>query len=85
MNSTVDNKTTDRLRLDYINNLPQPFLIRTWGSRVQWPLEYIDAETGMLKFDVCGKLQNGHIDDVAEFIDAEGVSHDPDTFYREEA
>ena len=78
-------KTTDRLRLDYINSLPQPFLIRTWGSNIQWPLESIDVQTGMLRFDVCGKLQIGHISDVAEFVDAENVSHDPEAFYQEEA
>jgi hypothetical protein len=74
-------QTNDLLRGEYINSLPQPFLIRLGGDKIRWPLEYIDIETGCLKFDVCGKLQRGHIGDVIEFIDSDGKSHEPDSFY----
>lgn len=74
--------TEDLLNLEHINALPQPFLIRLCGDKdFSWPLEVIDVETGLLKFDVCGLLQNGHIGDVAEFRDASGVVHDAETFY----
>ena len=82
VNKTI---TTDRLRMDYINSLPQPFLIRLWGDKIRWPLEDIDVQTGLLRFDVCGKLQVSHIGEVAEFIDADGKSHEPDSFYQEAA
>jgi hypothetical protein len=76
-------ETTDRLRMDYINSLPQPFLVRLCGDKTKWQLVDIDVQTGLLRFDVCGKLQVGHIGEVAEFIDAEGNSHEPDSFYWE--
>jgi hypothetical protein len=73
---------TDKLRMDYINNLPGPLIIRLIGDKKpMWPLEYICVETGLLKFDVCGKLQNGHIADVGDFTDQSGAVHDPETFY----
>lgn len=73
----------DLLRMDYINSLPQPFIIQQYDGW-KWPLESIDVETGCLRFDVCGKLQVSHISDVRLFIDADGCEHDPDDFYLEE-
>ena len=72
---------TDLLNIERINSLPQPLFIRLCGDRVLWPLDHIDVETGLLKFDVCGLLQRGHIGEVVEFVDADGKHHDPDTFY----
>lgn len=73
---------SDKLRLDYINSLPQPLIVRLVGDKeALWPLEYIDVETGLLKFDVCGKIQHGHIGDVGSFVDGDGTIHDPETFY----
>ena len=74
----------DLLRMDYINSLPHPLSIRLYGDKHPWPLEYVCVETGLLKYDVVGKLQNGHIRDVAELIDASGQSHDPDDLYLED-
>lgn len=76
---------SDKLRMDYINSLPQPLFVRQYGSKERWPLEFVCSETGLLAFDVVGKLQNGHIDDIAEFIDMNGNSHDPETFYSDYA
>lgn len=73
----------DLLRMDYINSLPHPLSIRFYGDKHSWPLEYVCVETGLLKFDVVGKLQNGHMSDVAEVIDGNGNSHDPGDFYLE--
>lgn len=72
----------DLLNMQHINSLPQPFMIRLWGDKnITWPLDHICVETGLLKFDVCGLLQLGHIRDVAEFIDSAGIHHDSETFY----
>lgn len=74
-------RVNDRLKMNFINSLPQPFLVRFVGDKIKWPLESIDVETGALRFDVCGKLQVSHIGDVAEFFDADGGQHDPESFY----
>lgn len=74
----------DLLNMVYINSLPQPFMVRKAGDKdFNWPLYDIDVETGMLRMDVCGKLDIGHIGDVMEFKDADGVIHDADSFYCE--
>lgn len=70
----------DKLRMDYINSLPQPFMVTFIGGSV-WPLEDIDVQTGLLRIDVCGKLEVKHIADVRKFTDLDGVEHDPETFY----
>lgn len=73
---------TDRLRMDYINSLPQPFLALFFGGKDWWwPVYDIDVETGLMRIDVCGKLQVMHFGDVKELRDEGGVSHDPETFY----
>jgi len=72
----------DLLSMSHINSLPGPLFIRLAGDKeFSWPLEYIDVETGLIKFDVCGKLQSGHIGDVAQFRDSSGTVHDSETFY----
>lgn len=70
----------DKLRMDYINSLPQPFMARFIGGD-EWPIHDIDVETGLLRIDVCGKLQAMHIADVRFFRDAEGAEHDAESFY----
>ena len=71
----------DLLNMKHINSLPQPLFIRLAGDKITWPLDSICVETGLMKFDVCGLLQNGHVGDVMEFIDADGIHHDAETFY----
>ena len=72
----------DLLRMDYINSLPQPLLVRFWGSKDWWwPLYDICVKTGLLRIDVCGKLQVSDIGEVAEFRDESGRSHNPETFF----
>lgn len=70
----------DLLRMDHINSLPQPFIAHFYGGS-EWPVYDIDVETGLLRIDVCGKLEVKHIGDVREFIDLDGVSHEADSFY----
>jgi hypothetical protein len=70
----------DRLRMDFINSLPQPFIAHLWGGS-EWPIYDIDVETGCLRIDVCGMLEAKHIGDVKFFRDEAGVKHDSETFY----
>ena len=70
----------DRLNADHINSLPQ-LMLRFLGDKERWPLYDIDVETGLLRIDVCGKLQVSHISDVGDFLDADGTQHDPESFY----
>ncbi len=70
----------DRLRLDYINSLPQPFIARFIGGD-EWPVHDIDVETGLLRIDVVGLLEVKRIGDVRFFRDAVGKEHDSETFY----
>ncbi|MEW8120052.1 MAG: hypothetical protein AB2792_23070 [Candidatus Thiodiazotropha sp.] len=71
---------SDRLRMDYINSLPQPFLVNLIGG---WTFELhdIDVETGLMRINVMGKLDVLHVSDARNFVDADGNDHDPDTFY----
>ena len=73
-------ETGDRLKLDHINSLPQPFIGVFFGGD-RWPIEDIDVQTGLLRINVCGKLQVKHIGDVKHFVDADGGIHDSDSFY----
>lgn len=76
---------TDLLRMDYINSLPQPFLVRFAGDRNWWwPVHDFEVQTGLIRIDVCGKLQVKNFGEVMEIKDGAGTSHDPDTFYSEE-
>jgi len=74
----------DLLDMGHINALPQPLFMHEWGSEPDkwwWPVHDIDVETGLLRIDVCGKLQAKHIGDAKEFRDADGVVHASETFY----
>ena len=70
----------DKLNMDHINSLPQPFIVRFCGGD-EWPVYDIDVETGLLRIDVCGKLQVKHIGEATVFRDMDGVEHDAETFY----
>lgn len=70
----------DLLRMDYINSLPQPFLVTLIGGD-EWPIHDIDVETGLIRIDVCGKLQAMHIGEATAFTDMDGVKHDAESFY----
>jgi len=73
----------DLLRMDYINSLPQPFMVEFVGDKPEysWEVYDIDVETGLLRINVMGKLDVKDIADVRRFIDMNGGSHDPETFY----
>lgn len=71
----------DKLRMDYINSLPHPFLARFCGDTTFWPVNDFEVGTGLMRIDVCGKLQVKSFSEVMEIRDGEDRSHDPDTFY----
>lgn len=74
----------DLLNIDFINSLPQPLWVRQWGrTDFDWPLYEICVETGLMQIDVCGKLDNLHIGDVAQFRDDHGTVYDSEEFYLE--
>lgn len=70
----------DKLRIDYINSLPQPLMAKMIGGST-WPVYDLDVQTGLMRLDVIGKCDYSHIGDVVEFVDAYGNRHDPDSFY----
>lgn len=70
----------DLLRLDYINSLPQPFTAVFCGGGF-WPVHDIDAQTGLVRCDIVGKLEVFHIGEILQFVDESGVRHDTDEFY----
>lgn len=74
---------SDKLRMDYINSLPQPFLARFCGDKSKWQVHDICVETGLIRIDVCGKLDIKHMGEVMEIWDCDGASHDPDDWYAE--
>lgn len=70
----------DLLNMAHINSLPQPFIVRLLGGS-RWPVYDIDVQTGLFRIDVIGMLEAKHIGDATMFIDADGVEHEPDSFY----
>lgn len=71
----------DVLRMDHINSLPQPFLVRFCGDKEWWPVNDFEVGTGLMRIDVCGKLQVKSFGEVMEIKDGDLQSHDPETFY----
>lgn len=76
---------SDVLRMDYINSLPQPFLARFCGDKSWWPVHDFEVQTGVMRIDVCGLLQVKSFCEVMEIRDGDHQTHDPDSFYNEEA
>lgn len=70
-----------QLRMDHINSLPQPFLVRFCGDDWWWPVHDIEVQAALLRIDVCGKLQAKAFCEVTEIKDADGAAHDPETFW----
>lgn len=70
----------DRLKMDLINSLPQPFFTE---CKMGWPVYDIDVETGCMRLDVMGKLDVTHISDHPRLRDSDGVVHDTDDWYTE--
>jgi hypothetical protein len=52
---------SDLLNMELINSLPQPLWVSSNGKDWWWPVYDICVETGLVRIDVCGKLQTNHI------------------------
>jgi hypothetical protein len=72
----------DLLRFDFINSLPHPLYAKLSGT--WWPVYDIEVQTGLLRLDICGKLQVNHIGEVSRFKDADSNEHATDDFYNED-
>lgn len=70
----------DTLDMAYINSLPQPFMGRTLG-REWWPIYDFEVQTGLIRIDVCGKLEVKHIGDFTAFRDGAGIERSAEAFY----
>jgi hypothetical protein len=70
----------DLLDMDYINGLPHPFMGRLLGG-AWWPINDFEVETGLVRIDVCGKLEVKHIGDFTAFRDGHGVERSSEAFY----
>lgn len=69
------------LDMDYINSLPQPLMARKGSRDWWWPVNDIEVKTGLLRVDICGKLEIWSIGEVVGFMDDRGVEHSADDFY----
>ena len=70
----------DELNMDYINSLPQPFIATILGGQ-EFPVYDICVDIGVVRIDVCGLLQRVCMGEIRSIKDANGVVHDPETFY----
>ncbi|HEX6215279.1 MAG TPA: hypothetical protein VFZ38_10695 [Vicinamibacterales bacterium] len=77
--------TGDNLDMDYINSLPQPFLVQFYGDSWWWPVNDFEVQTGLMRIDVCGLLQVKHFCEVKTIKDGEHREHDPDDFWTDGA
>lgn len=70
----------DLLDMAYINSLPHPFMGRTRGGW-WWPINDFEVQTGLIRIDVCGKMEVKHIGDFTAFRDGHGVERSSEAFY----
>lgn len=71
---------SDVLRMEYINSLPHPLMATFFGGD-EWPIYYVCVQTGLMKIDVCGMLDNKCFGEVKFITDADGEKHDAEVFY----
>lgn len=74
----------DLLNTPAFNSLPGPVTAKMFGGD-KWWIVLLDMQTGCMHLDVCGKIQLSHFDEVAELIDIDGFTHDPDEFWLSDA
>lgn len=75
---------SDKLRMDFINSLPQPFFARFGGSTAWWPIIDLDVETALCRLDIMGRMQVESFADVVELKDGFGNVRDPNDFWNED-
>lgn len=70
----------DRIDLEKINSLEHPLIARMYGGD-RWPVHDIDVETGLIRIDVCGKLQTKNFAEVSHLYEANNKPHVAHKFY----
>lgn len=71
----------DLLDMEAINSLPHPLYAGRGGGGTEWPIAFICVQTGCCTMDVAGLPENFRFADLIWLIDADGIRHDPDSFY----
>jgi hypothetical protein len=74
----------DVLRMDHINGLPQPFMVRFCGDKDWSHVIDIGVDVPIVRIDVYGLVDHRQFAEVMEIRDAFGNLHDPDDWYAEE-
>ena len=72
---------TDALKMDYINSLPEPFMVRFCGDSWWWPVHDFEVSTALMRIDVCGLLEVRSFGEVAEIKSLDGDGYDPESFW----
>lgn len=69
---------SDILDYDWINSLGQLYanVMETW-----WPVHDIEVQTGLMRIDVCGKLDVMDLHDARRFKNDDGEEFEVDDFY----
>lgn len=70
----------DLLNIELINSIPGPLMAMTYDGW-EWEVIDIDVESGLVRINVSGMPDVKDIVEFKQFTDADGVIHDPDTFY----
>lgn len=70
----------DKIDMLKFNSLPHPVTARMCGGS-EWPIETLDVQTGLMRLDVCGKIDLTHFAEVKTLIDVDGGEHDPEDFW----
>jgi len=72
----------DILDIAKFNALPGPVTAKMCGGSELW-IESLCVKTGLMRLDVCGKIDRCHFSEVIELIDINNCKHDPDDFWIE--
>lgn len=57
---------------------------RQWGSKdIWWPILHVELDCGLIKIDVCGKIEVWKLDDCAQLRINNNVLIDCDDFYEQ--
>lgn len=76
-------KDGDLLNIEKINRLPHPLAAVMIGSGMNLMIENVCVETGLVRLDVCGRIDIDNFCMIRTIIDGEMNEHNPDDFYLE--
>ena len=73
-------KTGDILSMEKFSALPHPIVGKMMGGG-EWEIETVCILTGIMRLNVCGKIDLEDFSMVKTIVDANGDEHDPDDFW----